>query len=243
MSSYIQELKEQNELLDSLTKSITICKNRITELNRIKDNERSKMSITEKLEENGFKISEYTKINTDEFTIWWQNYFKCYDTIYKKDGKYFSYINKSDIIKDIKIINEFNGDINKLIFLRIQSIDYGSRKIYLFKYEEDGKEYFYDNKWIEYKKFAINQLTKELKRIGLKKEKNELTIIGKSYWGCLSDLKIKFLCNCEGRYYQYSEINLDMIIFDKNDLTLYKSSQFTQYSQIAWCFLNMMESK
>lgn len=239
MFSYKKEIKEREELLISLTRNITICKNKITELNKIKDNERSKMSLTQRLEENGFKINEYTKINVEEFSLWWQNYFKCYDIIYKKDGKYFSYINKSDILKPIKIINEFDDDINKLIFKRIGSIDYGSRKVYIFRYEEDDNEYFFDNKWIEYKNFTMDQIIKELKKIDIK---NDITIIGKSYWGSLSGIKIKFSCNCKAPYYQNSEINLDMIIFNKDDSILIEYTHFTHYFQIACCFIDMMES-
>ena len=72
---------------------------------------------------------------------------------------------------------------------------------------------------------CIANLIIELKNLDISKGKS---IIGKSHWGKLNGYRIEFSL-ISTQIYKGCEINLDICIFDKNELIFYKSKHFTQY--------------
>ena len=88
----------------------------------------------------------------NEFNDWWQLYLKVYDNIYKNNcGKYYFIRDENGIhkLEEIKIINNYIGNINEIQYLK--NITYIDKVIYCYVNMMTNVKYIYiNNNWCEY---------------------------------------------------------------------------------------------
>lgn len=122
--------KELNEKITSLQGIY------FSQINKLKQQHKQEQ---DRLNQQAFEQLEEVNVKT-EFNDWWNLWLRLYEKVYRNiNGKYY-FVENSEV-KEIKIINNFAGDINNIVYLK--NVKHKDQITYLYIDKQTLQTYIY----------------------------------------------------------------------------------------------------